>query len=418
MSREPRARGRCRKPLAQAFLGAVALVCATLSVAQEAKPPIAIGVVLELTGRLANYGEAGKRGIDMAADAFGDTTIAGRKVKFVYRDVQSEPQLVISAFNDLTNSEHVNYIIGPCASPLVSAAVPAWRQAKPVWMEFCGTSPRLQEAVGAEDNFFHTFPYSYHYHKAEAGALREYLGPGKKAVVIYSDDELGRGHIGAIQKYYQDAGIKIVGTEVARVGTTDFNPVLTKLGRTDPDILVAMVQGGDLSTLSKQIYARRFAAPYRVSTGAVQFDTFVKAVGDDAQEGWIGPSTYVPGIERPADSRYPQLFPSSSEWRARFVKRYGREPDLLDVGSYVSAAMLLIALQHAGTDDRDKVAIELAKLDVSTPLGRGRFAESDGTKHQAFTDVMVFQRQGGRPVVVFPSNLAVRKLQPVRTAAQ
>ncbi|WP_168788520.1 ABC transporter substrate-binding protein [Paraburkholderia aromaticivorans] len=392
------------------------MLCATLAAAQETKPPIEIGVVLELTGRLANYGEAGKRGIDMAADAFGDTKIGGRNVKFVYRDVQSEPQLVISAINDLTNSEHVNYIIGPCASPLVSAAVPAWRQTKPVWMEFCGTSPRLQEAVGAEANFFHTFPYSYHYHKAEAGALRQYLGPGKRAVVIYSDDELGRGHIEAIEKYYQDAGIKIIGTEVARVGTTDFNPVLTKLGRANPDILVAMVQGGDLSTLTKQIYARRFAAPYRVSTGAVQFDTFVKAVGNDAQEGWIGPSTYVPGIDRPADPQYPKLFPSSREWNDRFVKRYGREPDLLDVGSYVSAAMLLIALQHAGTDNREKVAIELAKLDVMTPLGRGHFVDSDGTKHQAFTDMMVFQRQGGRPVVVFPPEVATRKLQPAQIA--
>ncbi len=399
------------------MLGGAAVCLSALACAQE-KPPIKIGVVLELTGRQANYGESSRRGIEMAAETFGDTTVGGRKVKFVFRDVQSDPQIVISALNDLVTSEQVNYLMGPCASPLVSAAIPTWRQSKPLWIQFCGSSERLSEAVGGEDRFFHTFPYSSRYHEAEGAALQHYLGRGKKAVVIYSDDEYGRGHIDSLTKAYQAAGIEISGKEVARVGTTDFSPILTKLSRSNPDVLVAMVQGADLTSLAKQVYARKFRAPYRLSGGAVQFDSFSNAVGKEAQEGWIGPSTYLPGVERAGDPRYQKLLPSSREWEQRFVKRYNREPDLIDVGAYVSAAMLLIALQRADADNPDKVAAELAKLDVATPLGRGRFQAMDGTKHQAFTDMMVFQRQEGRPVVVYPANIANRKLVPVQTAQQ
>jgi branched-chain amino acid transport system substrate-binding protein len=308
--------------------------------------------------------------------------------------------------------------MGPCASPLASAAIPTWRQSKPLWIQFCGSSARLSEAVGAEDRFFHTFPYSNHYHEAEGAALQHYLGPGKKAAIIYSDDEYGRGHIDSLTKAYQAAGIEVSTKEVARIGTTDFSPILTKLSRYNPDVLVAMVQGADLTSLAKQIYARKLRAPYRVSGGAVQFDSFANAVGKDAQEGWIGPSTYLPGVERAGDPKYPKLLPSSREWEQRFVKRYNREPDLIDVGAYVSAAMLLIALQRVDADDPNKVTAELAKLDVSTPLGRGRFQSMDGTKHQAFTDMMIFQRQQGRPVVVYPTDLANKKLIPVQSAQE
>lgn len=400
--------------LAALLLSAAAAFSPALANAQE-KPPIKIGVVLELTGSAANYGAASKRGIEMAADAFGDTTIGGRKVQFVFRDVQSNPQVVISALNDVLTSEHVNYLLGPCTSPLVAAAIPTWRQAKPLWVQFCGSSENLSQEVGGEEHFFHTYPYANQYHVAEGAALQHYLGRGKKAAVIYSDDEYGQGHIESLTKAYQAAGIEIVGKEIARVGTTDFNPILTKLARTHPDILVAMVQGADLTTLAKQVYARKFPAPYRLSGGDVQFDSFANAVGKDAQEGWIGPSTYVSGVQLPGDPRYPKLLPSSREWEERFRARYNREPNQIDVGSYVSTVMLLIALQQAGADNEEKVTADLANLDVATPLGRGRFQSMDDTKHQAFTNMMIFQRQEGQPVVVYPTDIATKKLLPIQS---
>ena len=392
-----------------------AVFCPIAVLAQD--KPIKIGVVLELSGRLSAYGEAGRRGIEMAAAAFGDQTIGGRKVEFVYKDVQSEPQLVITAFNELFNVGEVNYVLGPCASSLISAGTPAWQQKKPIWMQFCGTSPRLREAVGEEDHFFHAFPWTYHYHQAEAEALTHYLGKGKKAVSIFADDEFGRGHIDSVEKYYKAAGIDIVGSEIVRVGTTDYNPVLTKLARLNPDILIAVVQGGDLVALAKQVYARKFKAPYRVGPGAIQFDAFASAVGPDVQEGWIAPSTYVPGVPRPGDAENPKLFPPALEWEAAFRKRYNREPDLIDLGSYVTAAMLLVALQHAGEDNVEKVSAELSKLNLKTPLGAGAFVKTDdGTRHQAFAHMMTFQRQGGKPVPVYPDDVAAGKLLPASNA--
>ena len=38
--------------------------------------------------------------------------------------------------------------------------------------------------------------------------------------------------------------------------------------------------------------------------------------------------------------------------------------------------------------EREKAAAELRKLDLKTPLGRGKFQPNDGTKNQAYTDMI------------------------------
>jgi len=94
---------------------------------------IKIGVPMSLSGRFVSYGASGKRGVEMAAEAFG-STINGRKIEFLYRDVQSDPQATMSAVNELINSQDVDFLIGPTASPIAAAAIPPWQQGKPIWI--------------------------------------------------------------------------------------------------------------------------------------------------------------------------------------------------------------------------------------------------------------------------------------------
>lgn len=99
--------------------------------AQGAK--VRIGVPMELSGRFVAYGASGKRGSEFAAEIYGGT-VAGKPIELLVRDIQSESQATISVFNELVLKERVNYIVGPIASPTVAAAIPTWKQAKPLWL--------------------------------------------------------------------------------------------------------------------------------------------------------------------------------------------------------------------------------------------------------------------------------------------
>lgn len=372
---------------------------------------IKIGVPMELSGRFVAYGASGRRGVEMAAEIFGNK-VGNSTIEYLYRDVQSEAQATVSAVNELINVQKVDFMIGPVASPIVAATVPPWQQGKPVWIVNGSSSTQLEEIAGPEDNFFHTYPYAYHYHTSEAEALKHYLGEGKKIAVVYSDDNYGRTHLPYVEEFYTKAGFEIVAKEVVRTNSADFNPVLTKVARVKPDILIGLVQTTDAITLAKQVHTRKLDVPYLVGTAYTQLDEWQEAVGE-AQEGWLGVTTYLPGVNHPANEEYPELFPSTEEWVKRFRAKYNLEPDFLDIGHYAAMGMLLIALDKAG-GDKTKAADELRKLDVNTVNGRGKFEPTGfGAKQQAFTDMVVFQRQGGKNVVLWPLEAADGKLVAV-----
>lgn len=195
-----------------------------------------------------------------------------------------------------------------------------------------------------------------------------------------------------------------------RANTTDMNPILTKIARTNADILVGLVQTTDAVTLAKQVHTRRLNVPYLVGTSYAQLREWQGAVGG-AQQGWVGETTYIPGMDRPASKDYPAVFPRLTEWAARFRARYNVEPDFLDVLNYATTAILLIAIERAGSGDKQKVSAELRKLDIDTISGRAKFVPSGGgTKQQTFTDMVVFQRQNGANVLVYPADVATGKL--------
>jgi branched-chain amino acid transport system substrate-binding protein len=191
------------------------------------------------------------------------------------------------------------------------------------------------------------------------------------------------------------------------------NPALTKLNLAKPDILVALLQTSDAITMAKQVYTRKMQIPYLAGTIFTELEEWQKAVGD-AQEGWMGLSAFIAGLDRPASKEYPKIFPRLSEWAADFRKRYNMEPTSLAVASYTSMAMLLIAIDRAKTDDMEKVAAELRKLDIETISGRGHFEPTEhGTVNQAFSDMVLYQRQGGKNVILYPPDVKTGDIKPV-----
>ena len=388
-----------------------ALACATFgfSVAVHAQDTIRIGAPLSLSGKFVSYGAAAKRGVDMAVDIYGGK-IGNKKIEVIFRDTQSDPQVTVNSFTQLLVEEKVNYLIGPIATPMAMAGIPAWRRTKALWIVPGATTPLLEEEIGKEPMLFHTFPYAYHYHISLAKSLREKLGAGKTVAIIYSDDSYGREHLPYAQKYFTQEGFKIVAEELVRAGATDLNPVLAKIRRVKPDILLGLVQTTDGIQLTKQVYVQRLNVPYLIGTAYPQLKQWQDATAE-AQEGWVGVTTYIPGVKAEADKKYPKLFMDSDAWIKEFTKRYNRVPEFIDVGAYVSTCMLLIAIENAGgVDDKEKVAAELKKLDVMTMIGRGHFAPSiGGTLNQAFSDVVVHQRVKGSDAILFPKEFESAK---------
>ncbi len=272
------------------------------------------------------------------------------------------------------------------------------------------SATQLEQEMKGEDLFFHTYPWAYEYHENTAATLANALGKGKKVAIVYSDGAYGREQLPWAKEFYTKAGFDIVAAELVREGATDLNPILQRIRLTHPDVLVGIVQTTDGIQLANQIHVARMNVPVLVGTAYPQLNEWSKAVGE-AANGWVGATTYLPGMKRPADPKLPKLFPSVTDWDAAFKQRYHRDPEFLDVTIYTSCMMLLVAIERAGTTDKNAVAKELANLNIQTMLGNSNFKPTPGgAAHQAFEDMVVFQRQGSKFVILYPADAADGKL--------
>lgn len=375
-------------------------------------PAVAIGLPFELGGRFVAFGQAGVSGARLAIETF-QSRAGSIPIEPVYRDVQSDTASATSVMTELCSSQNIRFMVGPLASVLVSASIPVWQRNKNLWVCPGGTTPRIEEEIGKEPLFFHTFAYSYNYHQTAAEGL-SYLAKGgqKRLAVLYVDDSYGRSQLPYVEQYYTKAGFEIVAKELVRANTVDMGPALSKIALLKPDLLLALVQTSDAITMAKQVYTRRMNIPYLLGTAFTELEEWQKAVGE-AQEGWMGIASFIPGMSRPANPDYPEAFPALGDWVDRFRNRFKTEPTSLAVATYTSVAILLIAIERAKSGDMEEVAAQLRKMDMPTINGQARFAPTPfGTVNQAFDKLLVFQRRQGKDVIVYPPEIATGTLVP------
>ena len=83
----------------------------------------------------------------------------------------------------------------------------------------------------------------------------------------------------------------------------------------------------------------------------------------------------------------------------RLYDKYKSDPDYGQASAAVCGAIFQMAIERAGSLDRDKVRDELAKFDTTTFFGPVRFG---GNGQINSLEPPVFQIQGAKPVVLFP----------------
>jgi branched-chain amino acid transport system substrate-binding protein len=386
----------------------------------SAQEPLKIGVPASTSGLYVAYGAQAKNGIETAIEMWkkvrGDK-VAGRSIEVILRDTQSNNAITVSLMNAFIQTDKVDIIIGPDGSNVAAAAVPPWKKLedRPIWLMPGGSSDIIEKEVGPDPYFFHTYAWSYYYHESNVNALKA-LGPKKKVALLYSDGAYGRAHIEDARAYVKEAGFEIVADELVRQGSADFNPTLAKIRARRPDILYVLVQTNDAIQLTKQIHAARLNVPYLVGTAQTQLREWQEATGE-SQACWTGVTTWVPGLNYPADKKEPQLFPSAADWEKMWFEKYKTSPDFLEVGYYASTILALLAVEETKSTNRDRLKEWLEKQQYQTPLGDSRFIKSRVALHQAFGTMVVFQRQK-KPdgsltsVLVYPEQVATGKLQP------
>ncbi len=342
---------------------------------------IKIGVIYDLTGPLAAGGSvAANLGTKYAIDIVNEKGgVAGYKIKPIYADAQSKVDVSINESERLLNQEKVDLVMGLFSSaqcvPMAQKVDAAKRF---LWLNVCVAS-----AVMQDKNFSYVFRPQVHsdqFGAASCTFLKEQskarLGKEPKELkvaIIYEDGPYGSGVASGNESACKEYGMQIVLKEGYAATAPDLSPLVTKLRRARPDIILHTGYNPDITLFLRQAKEQnlKWSALIGHGAGYGQFDKLFATFGNDAN--------YIYNVDPVAaqllDAK--TLAPGLGDLTQEMIKRYKTETKADQVPPHVSMGfnqtwillndVLPRAIRKYGGIDAE--ALRKASLETDIPVG-------------------------------------------------
>lgn len=297
----------------RSLVAALAITAAGAAFAQGKE--IKIGVIYDLTGPLAAGGSNAsylgtKYAIDMINERGG---VEGYKIKPIYADAQSKADVAINETERLLNQEKVDLIMGVFSSAqCVPMAQKAEAAKKLMWANVCVAS-----AVFKDKKLTYVFRPQVHSDQFGEASCKFVAENAKskfgkepkdmKIAVIYEDGPYGAGVAAGNELTCKELGLPIVLKEGYSATAPDLSPLVTKLKRARPDVILHTGYNPDITLFLRQAREQglKWGALIGHGAGYGQFDKLYATFKDDANYIYnvdpvaaqlLDPKTLAPGM--------------------------------------------------------------------------------------------------------------------------
>lgn len=306
-------------------------VCLSVASCSE-EPPLKIGFVGGLTGRVADLGVAGRDGVLLAVEDLNQSGgIGGRKVELVIKDDRQNDGSARQAIRELTK-ENVIAIIGPMTSSMAVAIQPLINAARIVTVSPTVTTDQLS---GQDDFFLRvTAPLS---RKAEqlASHIVNKLNLKKIAVVC---DVSNRAFTETWLKYFEQSllekgGRIVVVEEFTSQSDVHFLPIAKRILKTSPDGVLLLGNAIDTALLAQQI--RKLESNVALFSSEWAFTADLISFGGRPVNDMTAFLSFNVSSQQ---ARY-------LAFKEKFTKRFGYVPSFATVLAHDAASFLFAGLQ-------------------------------------------------------------------------
>lgn len=304
--------------------------------------PIRIGVSLPLTGDFSEPGKGVQNGYDTWATMVNEAGgLLGRPVEMIYRDDASDPNRVISDYEQLITQEEVDMVLGPFSSRLVLAAADVAERNDMLFIEPAGAAPEIFEQ--GFENLFYAAPAvadtHYDYLFEYIMALPEGERPQTVAYAML-DDPFAMGTANGLKAQLDEAGFETVGEEVYPPDQTDFAAIAARVADSNADLFVGGTQFEDSVGLIRAFQELGYQPKMATFSTGPTLPQFSEAVGG-ASEGVLSPV----GYSAQAD------LPGNDEFVAKYQELYDQEPGEDPANGYTAGEILAAAVEEVGCAD-------------------------------------------------------------------
>jgi branched-chain amino acid transport system substrate-binding protein len=367
-----------------------------LSLSGAGQNTVKIGVITSLTGSQAAFGEAHKNGYGIALDEINAKGgVLGKKVELDFYDDQSKPDQAVQGVSKLLDQDHVAMLLGAYSSENTKAII------NPVTMH---QVPLMIPTATADNVMDSKSPWVFRICAGAndyARATIEFLkanGAPKTIAIVYEKTNFGQAAMQAMKEAAQGAGMNVVAVEEYEAKAPDYKAVLRRVKDKNPDVIYFCSYLLDATTLMRQAQEVDLNPKYYTSAGtgfaAAEFPTS-KGAGKNA-DFTFSVSQWLPDAP----------WPGSKEFDAEYFKRTNTHPQYHAMQAYEALLAVAQAMNNAKSLEPAKVRDAIKNLDLKTSaFGPVKF-DANGQNHHV---VLITQIQGGKYVVVYPSNVATAK---------
>ncbi|UGV25315.1 ABC transporter substrate-binding protein [Rhodopseudomonas boonkerdii] len=379
-----------------ALVLAVAGFAAGTTVA-SAQDVIRFGAPLPITGPLAPEAVKQQQGYDLwaeQANKAGGINVGGKKykVEIVYSDYQSNTPRSVQTTEQMITQEKVNFMFGPFGSGAAKAASTIAEKYKMPML--AATASSVQVYDQNYKYLFGTFTPNDTLTTPLTKLVKAKAADVKKVAILARNDLFPLAIAQEMEKSAKENGLEVVYFEKYAINTLDHSATLSQIKSLSPQWIFVTGYTNDLLLVRKQMADQQIKAGVVTMIAGPAYQEFIDSAGPTAENissaSWWHPAEKYDGKD---------IFGSTANFVKLFKDKYKSEPDYAHASAAVCGALFQMAIEKAGSLDRDKVRDELAKMDVVTFWGPVKFGANGQINS---LEPPVFQIQGGKPIVLFP----------------
>lgn len=356
-----------RRPTQSLIIGVTALALAAAacssgnsSGSSGGGKTVTVGESTTLSGSIAELGQTGMQGVQLAVDDLNAKGgVLGKTIKVVSADDAAKPATGTANVRNMILNDKVSAIFGPVSSAVAAAEKTLAAQYKtPI---FFHTSNDIGLMTTSFTKYgFQVVPNTTMEPRAVAAYLAKQAGGKQITVATFAPDysfghHTVEGFLAALKALNVD--YKVVDQQFPPLGETNIAPYLSKLVAASPQYVFNVQFGGDLVTFTKQANGYGF---FKKTTAIAMFDSpALSALGAQVPAGAIG-------FDRaPFWAMGSQLTSFNNEYKAK----YGQWPSEWAILAYTAVQSWAYAVTKAGSFDGGKVADALSGATVPTIRG-------------------------------------------------
>lgn len=339
------------------LIAGLAMSFASMSpaIAQTAKPPLKIGVLVPLTGFAASYGEMYRVAMTMAFDDVNKAGgINGSRVELVIQDDQMAPAQSALLFRRFV-SEGAVAVLGPISGSTWETVAPLANSLKTPALNWTALKPGISKK-----------PYALRIHPADDTMISEGVAefrkkfPAVRKIVIAGDlkEASGASGIEEFRKAAQAQKLEVIEVVGFETRTTDFSPVAIKLRGLAPDAVFLSAFMPNTLALLKEMEAQGLQRPV-FANALIWAGAFPQLVGA------LGKNVYTIGFD--TNEPAPQV-KGQPEFVNRYVKAAAESTKQPPPANVANATLAYDAVMLLAQVMRDR------KIDGETDVQKARDA--------------------------------------------